>query len=351
MIKALENINTVLIVRSGALGEMIFGTALIAAVVKQFGNDVKIDWLGAPVAASLFRRDPRIHRIFPLKHRKVPLLLSKQKKAVVDYSDAHPYDLLINLEQGEIFHPLIRRINARYKYGLPYNQIIGLPKPHVIESLRTISQEIIEPDILDSSYPKLFGEALDQTAEKFSLPEKYIVLVPSNSHHNRNKINHRAWPAEYWKSVIHKLYRETTLVIIGNKGEEEFFEAIKPYPTENVIDLVGKTTLPELISVIEMATLMLSTDTGPSHIASAVNTPVFAMIGPTDYTGTGPFKTPLNYVEIITKNLPCSPCYPTGEIKTCQDNLCMKQITPDEVYDRITAYLSKDPANAKQPRA
>ena len=125
-------------------------------------------------------------------------------------------------------------------------------------------------------------------------------------------------------------------MIVGNKNEDEFFDKLKPYP-DNVVDLVAKTSLSDLIGVIEGATALVATDTGTAHMASAVNTEVFALIGPTPAYETGPYQTPFNKVHIISANLPCSPCYKTEVMKNCKDNVCMKNITPASVIDKISS--------------
>ncbi|MBU1658473.1 glycosyltransferase family 9 protein, partial [bacterium] len=123
---------------------------------------------------------------------------------------------------------------------------------------------------------------------------------------------------------------------VGNKGEDVFFEKLKPFP-KTVIDLVGKTSLVDLVGVIEGACGLVATDTGTAHIASALNTEVFALIGPTPDNQTGPYQSQTNRVHIISANLSCSPCYKTQVMKNCKDNICMKQITVEQVYDRIVS--------------
>ena len=166
------------------------------------------------------------------------------------------------------------------------------------------------------------------------LPKKYIVLSPSNSHQRRNILNYRAWQDYSWITLISELSKNIPVIIIGDKRELGFFEKLKPYP-DNVIDLVGKTSLPELIGVIQYAIALVSTDTGTAHIGSAVEGEVFALIGPTQAEGTGPYKTPNNKIHIISSNQECAPCYATEVMRNCKDNICMKEITPQMVLDTI----------------
>ncbi|PHR59438.1 MAG: hypothetical protein COA44_00405 [Arcobacter sp.] len=135
-----------------------------------------------------------------------------------------------------------------------------------------------------------------------------------------------------------QLSEKKNIILIGGKGEEAYFKELQPYP-KNVIDLSGKNNLTELISIIQNAKALITTDTGPAHIASATATTVYCLIGPTNPTSTGPYKTPFNEVHIISKNLDCSPCYYLPHIKECKDNICMKEITVENVLSTIKASL------------
>lgn len=333
----LKNIKRVLIIRCGALGETIFALPVIEALKKQYGETIKIDWVGTPAASALFKFDHRINNIFHLAHRRFPIIFSREKQAIIKHSKKYPYDLLINLESGHIFYPLVQKIAATHKLGMPFNQIRAMPNAHVIDSLKTMYENIIDPAIMRNSYPTLFGEKLSIVQQKFSLPKHYIVINASTSHHR--KFTHRAWPTDYWKQLIEMMAPFYTLVIIGGKGEEAFFEQLHPY-SASVIDLVGHSNLAELITIIREAEAIITADTGPSHIASAVNTRTFALFGPSNSKGTGPYPTAFNNIHIISMNLECSPCNATERIKLCKDNQCMKRILPAMVLENIKPYIT-----------
>jgi ADP-heptose:LPS heptosyltransferase len=337
----LENIKSVLIIRSGALGDLVYSTAVMDALLAQYGQTVKIDWVCTPGAATLLQKDPRVRQVFLLKHRKLPVWLSSEKRTIVSYSEKHPYDLLINLESGKIFYSLAKGIHARHKIGMPYTLPAKNPNAaHMVDIIKNIYADIIDPEILQKSNPKLFGEATEIIREKYALPEHYIVLNPSNSHNNSHRLNYRAWPQEHWRDLIGKLSSRVPLVITANKGEESYFEKIRPFPS-NVIDLVGKTPLIDLIGVIDNADAVVSTDTGPAHIASAVNTPVYTLIGPTPHQLTGPYKHADNEVHIIRTGIACSPCYNTPVMFECNDNRCMKEISVEMVLKALEPVLAE----------
>lgn len=337
----LENVKSILIIRSGALGDTVYATVVLDALTQQFGNNIKIDWIGIPACFSLFQHDRRVNQIFTLKHRKLPAFINAEKRHIISYSKKNPYDVLINLEQGTQFNDLAKAIQSKVKLGIPFTvPDSNEDKIHMVDLIRSVYKKIIRQDIHDNSYPKLFGEVFSTVQEKFSIPKNYIVINPSNSHTKRHKINYRAWPIERWKQLIEKLSKKETLILIGNKGEEAYFKALQPY-SKNVIDLSGKTSLTELISIINQAKLMITTDTGPAHIASATSTSVYCLIGPTNPAVTGPYQTPINKVHIISKNLECAPCYYLPRRDKCKDNICMKEITVNDVLEALLKHSSK----------
>src|SRR5207245_6280525 len=72
------------------------------------------------------------------------------------------------------------------------------------------------------------------------------------------------------------------------------------------IDLMGQTTLKELIALLRRTRLLITNDSGPMHLAAAVGTPVIALFGPTDPARTGPYGTGHT---VLRSGVPCSPCF------------------------------------------
>ncbi len=329
----MNNIKRVLIIRCGALGDLVYSTSIIDALKFEFGEDTIVDYVSTPAASKLFEYDKRVNKIFHLKHKKIPIIFSSQKKAVINYSNKEPYDILINFEMGKQFKSLVEKIVANKKVGW-FCEDIKITKTHMVEICKEFYSSIISKENLDKSFPKVVGSSFEEVKDKFKLPEKYIVVSPSNSHNKKKRLNYRAWSHKNWKEFLNLVPKDTNIILIGAKGEEDFFEPLKPYNT-NIVDLVGKITISEMISVVEKAKALIVTDTGTAHIASAVNTPVFCLIGPTPAEQTGPYRTPFNEVTIISAGLECSPCYKTDVMKACKDNVCMSEIRPSRVFELL----------------
>jgi ADP-heptose:LPS heptosyltransferase len=330
----LKDVKRALILRCGALGDLVYATSVIDALREQYSENIIIDFIATPGAGKLFQNDPRVHHIFPLKHKKLPILLSPQKQAIIRYSQGHSYDLFINFETGKQFLSLAKAIQAKQKIGPFFTDLDSTGATHMVQICKAFYSSIVSPEILVNAVPKVIGKPFIEVQNKLKLPENYIVLSPSNSHNKKSRLNHRAWPQHHWKKLITLLPTDLSIIIIGGKGEETFFEAIKPYPN-HVIDLVSKTSISEMITIIAQAKALVVTDTGTAHIASALNTPVFCLIGPTPASATGPYQSNMNAVYIISLELPCSPCYKTEIMKACTNNICMSQISPEVVLTTL----------------
>ncbi|MGB7295063.1 MAG: glycosyltransferase family 9 protein, partial [Candidatus Aminicenantales bacterium] len=116
------------------------------------------------------------------------------------------------------------------------------------------------------------------------------------------------------------------VLIIGSAGEAEIASAIVSSLDKKPSVLTGRTTLPQLLGLISLASLFITNDTGPMHLANALRVPVVAIFGPTDPEVTGPFEQP---AAVLKKDVPCWPC----RYRACPyDHRCMTQIDPEEVY-------------------
>jgi len=337
-----EKIKKILVIRAGQLGDTVWATSIIEPLRKHFGTDIRIHWAAKAGIGNIFQNDDRVEKVFQLKNRKIPAPFNKPKLSIINESYHEAYDLIINLEFGSIMNDVMRFSRAKCKIGQPYTSVDTHAKQHVVEKLNLFYESFLPASALDVATPNVHGTPLRHLKNKFPIPDKYIVLVPSNSHHKRTtKRNLRAWPTTHWKELFNKL-NDINIhgIIVGGKGEESFFQQFEPLP-DYIHTLVGKTSFSELTGLITYANAVITTDTGPGHIAAAAKTPVLTIIGPTDFKRTGPYKTSENNVIILSVNLPCSPCYHTEREKNCAYNKCMFDVTPESVIIELLKVVNK----------
>lgn len=137
----------------------------------------------------------------------------------------------------------------------------------------------------------------------------------------------KRWFAESFAQTL-DLLEDISCVLVGF-GEEDTemaAEIMRLTQKAQPVNLVGRTGVKTLAAVLQRADLLLSADSGPMHLATAVGTPSLALFGSTDPAVTGPFDT---LSETIYKDWHCSPC---GNHPTCNGRYdCLRAITPDEV--------------------
>ena len=331
-----------LVIRAGQVGDTAYASSIIEPLRTHYGPGVTIDWLGKTGIVRLFARDPRVRHIFEVDSRRMPLAFNPGKLRVLAHALHEPYDLAVNLELGDIFNGLMRLLPARRKVGMPYRYFAEPPEAHAVDNLKLIYADFLPPEIVDTAAPSLCGTPAEEVRERLGLPQDYLVLVPANSHLGRRRaLNHRAWPPGHWRDLIRRLAGAgETVVLAGGASDRAFIESLGPFPAQ-VHNTAGRTDFPDLIGLIEGARAVVTTDTGPAHIAGAVNTPVIVLIGPTNPARTAPYATPHNNVKILRAGLPCSPCYHTPALGQCRHNRCMDAILPGEVAVSVLAICTQ----------
>ena len=147
----------------------------------------------------------------------------------------------------------------------------------------------------------------------------------------------KRWPKERYAELLDQLAneQETDIVIFGSSAEVNIAKAIAVGMRHPPVILSGRTTLSELIALISCCDLFITNDSGPMHLAAALQIPMLAIFGPTDEVATGP-----NSVKavVIKKKVECSPCL----LRECPiDHRCMTGISVEEVYSHAIQQLQK----------
>jgi len=146
----------------------------------------------------------------------------------------------------------------------------------------------------------------------------------------------KRWPKEYWADLADRIIDKYSvkIIICGGIKDRDLAEEIQCLMKHEPLNAAGIFTLKQSGALFRRLDLFISADTGPLHVANAVGTKkIIALFGPTSPKVTGPFPLRDNIVVLQNENGRCQiPCY----VVNCKDNLCMKTITPGEVFARIS---------------
>lgn len=162
--------------------------------------------------------------------------------------------------------------------------------------------------------------------------DKLVVAICPGSINSRAK----RWPAESYAALADRLIEtQREVLLIGSKDEADVSELVASRMRNRPVVLTGKTTLDQIIAVLATADLIVTNDTGPAHIAAALDRPTLVIFGPTNPLTTRPFNPK---AEILMHPPDCAPCM----LRDCPiDHRCMTAITVDEVFEHSHCLLKR----------
>jgi len=328
------NPDKILIIKPSAWGDIVHTLPFLAAVNTRY-PDAEIHWVVAKGLHSFLEGHPLITKMWIMdkdgwrNFGRLPQSIA-EINAFRKGLKKEDFDLSIDLS-GLLRSGLITlAAGAKYRLGFsdsdegsPFfytHKIEGGQQIHAIDRYLKLAQ-LLDCDISKIQYP--FAELPDISKLTDSLPKEFCIMAPSaGKEANR-------WPASRFGELAAKLPLPS--LVIAGPNDKEIAKEVVQESNGKAINLAGKTNLKELVSLIARSHYFICNDTGPMHIAAALNIHVFALFGPANPTRTGPYGS--NHT-IIRKDLECSPCYAR---KPCKTNnwRCMTDITVDNVLSII----------------
>jgi ADP-heptose:LPS heptosyltransferase len=160
--------------------------------------------------------------------------------------------------------------------------------------------------------PKLYPTEEDENAVRTFATGDYVTIAPASVWFTKQ------WPENKWKELIDALPTAMKVYLIGGHGDSDLCQRIASTSTKEVVVLCGKLSLLQTAALMQKAKMNYANDSGPVHLASAVNAPMAAV-----YCSTIPGFgfTPLSTVSFsfeTNKKLACRPCGIHGH-KVCPE--------------------------------
>ena len=159
----------------------------------------------------------------------------------------------------------------------------------------------------------------------------------------------RNWPLESFAELTALLSQVGILPVLAGASD-----AIDParhilQVNPEVIDLTGQTSLAELIGLTSAASVVITGDSFPGHLASALNVPLVSMFGPSNHRAWGPYNAFDDHHDahvrtiIVRNDVPCAPClytgYRLGRRNGCAARTCLTRLSPDDVMDAVRTVI------------
>ncbi|MFA6989890.1 MAG: glycosyltransferase family 9 protein [Candidatus Gastranaerophilaceae bacterium] len=296
-----NSIKKILIIRFGAIGDVVHSTALFRAI-KKTDQNISIHYLTFKAPSLLLLNDPDINRVWVLEDKTYKNIykLSKELKN-------EKFDLIINL------HPSVRSkvltFLVKPKKQLVYKKTY---KMHAVENFWFTAKPLFEELSLDKNLHLFIPEEVKNKVKNLINKEKEVLIGfnmgVSPTRHGRK------WPFSCWVQLATDIFAKYNAKIIlfgSDKDSKEAEEFLKEVP--HAVSFCGKLSLIETAAAMSLCNTLISGDTGPLHIATAVGTKSIGVYGCPSVSRTGPYG---EGHLVAQADLDCVPC----DKKQCKYN-------------------------------
>jgi ADP-heptose:LPS heptosyltransferase len=334
------------VLRALHLGDLLLAVPALRALRAGFPN-AEITLISLPWAAELVRRFPayldRFVELPGFPGLVEPAASPERRNGFLAQQRARRYDLAIQLHgSGRLSNRLALALGAPstvgyYEGARPARLTLAAPYP---EHLHEIQRNLRLVRLLGG--PDL-GEQLEFPLSPADRRQADALLGPLRAGpgplvglHPGAKWATRRWPLEYYAALGCALRerREARLVLTGGPGEGELTARLAAMLGPPVLDLGARTPLGTLAAVIARLDLFISNDTGPAHLAVALDRPSVTLFGPGDWPRWAP-RDPARHAS-PRRPVPCSPCF----FETCPiDHGCLRGLLPEAILPQAERLL------------
>jgi 3-deoxy-D-manno-octulosonic-acid transferase/heptosyltransferase-1 len=340
----------ILIVKLSAIGDVIHTLPALNAIRKRY-PDARITWLVEEDAAPLVKGHAALDRVLVSKRKRwlkailSPSCVNNMREVcrfLKELRDTR-YDLIIDFQGLLKSGILIALSRGRRKIGY------GRGMEHMECSYMFLNERVSPVDMDNHALMRgmmlldAIGIPSNEIEYKLAVQDQdRTTLEALLMRHGISEsrllvaINPVAkWETKLWSNLKFAKLADSLIqqyganvVFTGGSEDRGTVQDIISAMEAKAANLAGETTLRTLASLYEKTDFLVSTDTGPMHIASAVGTPVVALFGPTAPWRTGPFGPDHQVIRVGTE---CSPCFK----RQCSAIRCMEEISVEQVLDGI----------------
>jgi len=353
LLPSLPEGSRLLIIRLRSLGDVLLATPAFRAL-KQWRPDLRLSVLVYDRLASLLAGNSDIEEVtaFNPEGVRAPFVIA----AVAARLRRRRFAACFNLHGGTLSALLTRASGAPHRIGFghfrfrfPYTlrvsdtrSLFGRSRLHTVEAQLApfyaagLPQGEIPPLQL---FPQ--AEARQRVQRKLAnagvgRDTRYAVLVPTARFFTKE------WPFDRHAALVRYLEEKhgLTTVLDCNPGEEWKLDAVEKALGRRLPRLVP-LGIPELVALIEGATLFVGSDSGPTHIAAALQRPTVVLFGPSDSTVWSPWRAP--YV-LVQNYYPCNPCR-ADRCYAFDRPECILSIREEQVFAAVERLLAPVPTS------
>jgi len=332
----------ILFIKPSSLGDIVHAMPAFSAIRRAYPK-ARLSWLVKREWAGLVERIDGVDRVWPVESTlkgwlsQVSLLRAEHFDLVVDLQGLFRSAAIGWLSGSPL---LVGFTNGREGSPWFYSRRVPVPQSemHAVDRYLLVAKAVgaVESGTPEFRFriPQTDHDEVDRLLSRSGLTPGMSWVAMNVSARWPTK----RWPAASFAEVADRLQQEGygAVVMIGGPDERVDVAAVRAEMKTPAIDLAGTTTVGLLPALLSKASVLITNDSGPMHIAAAVGTSVVALFGPTSAVRTGPYGVGH---DVLTGKVPCSPCFS----RTCHNTLpleCLRTVSPQQVLAAARAQRS-----------
>ena len=338
----MEDYRHILLIKPSSLGDIVHAMPTCAAIRRAYPK-ARLTWLVKHQWAGLVERIDGVDRVWPVKSTlkgwlsQVSLLRAERFDLVVDLQGLFRSAAIGSLSGSPL---LVGFANGREGSPWFYSKRVPVPQSemHAVDRYLLVAKAVgaVETGAPEFRFriPQTDHEEVDRLLSQSGITPGMSWVAMNVSARWPTK----RWPAASFAETADRLRQEGcgAVVMIGGPDERAEVAAVSGMMKTPPIDLAGATAVGLLPALLSRASMLITNDSGPMHVAAAVGIPVVALFGPTSAARTGPYGAGH---DVLTAKIPCSPCFS----RTCHNALpleCLQTVSPELVLQAVRAQRS-----------
>ena len=351
----------ILIINPYGIGDVLFCTPLIRTLRKTYPKSTIAVLLGSRTEAIL-ELNPNINALFTYNKdhsRSLPLLRKMIYITNLLFSiRKQNFDLCFDLSNNDEYGFLAKfiwgipiRIGFNYKNRgrfLTHKMKLknGFSGKHVIEHYNALLKFLnIDPSLIEKKLDFYNDPSQKEWLQKLwaqhHIREKDILIciLPGGGASWGTQAKYRYWPPSYFSNLADSLIKHygAKVFIIGSSSEKNLCAEVLQHMKYPAINLSGQTTLHQLGILMKQSHLVIGSESGPLHLATALDCTTMPIYGPVDEKVYGPHiaKSQRSFYN----SSPCRPCYKNFSMPQCHNRICLAELDSSSLFQQVFPLL------------
>ena len=343
----MNEFKNILIVRTDRIGDVVLTTPVISALRENYPH-ARLSIMVTPQTKEIVEGNPYLDSVIILDRKKTHKNFGRLLKFILDLREKK-FDLAIILHTKKMTNLICflagipQRVGYRNeKFGFLLTEGIKDTRNQGTKHEAEYSLDVLRHLGITAGQPKVYlpvQPEAERWAEQFLQESNLTAADRLIAVHPDASCISKRWPPKNFVELINKIQKQHTvkILMIGTETSRSIISEIISSVQQPVIDLSGKTTVSQLISLLKRCDLLISNDSGPVHLASGVGIPVITIFG-RNQAGLSPIRwRPLSEKSMVFhKDVGCQICL----AHNCDINFkCLEAVNPQEVFEAFDSLL------------